>query len=109
MNKTEGQGIQLLTTALRKKLKIKGKVTYGCTRLQTHKTKRERVSGRFYLPMVKEFHAAYKNGLLSQDTRKAFLNGQLQDRLYPDLMQNISVLDALTDQELCMVARNEEK
>ena len=63
----------------------------------------------FIYQMVKEFHAAYKNGLLSQDTRKAFLNGQLQDHLHPDLMQNILVLDALTDQELCMVARNEEK
>ena len=59
--------------------------------------------------MEREFHIAYKNDKLSQDTREAFLHGQLQDGLHPGLMQNPSVSGALTYQELCMAARNEEK
>lgn len=45
----------------------------------------------------------------SQETREALLYGQLQEGLRPDLMQNPPVSGALTYQELCMVARNEEQ
>ena len=63
----------------------------------------------FIYRMEKEFHIAYKNDTLSRDTREAFLYGQLQDGLHPELMYNPSVSGALTYQELCMAARNEEK
>ena len=47
--------------------------------------------------------------MLSWDTKEAFLYRQLQDGLHPELMHNPSVSGALTYQELCMAARNEEK
>jgi len=59
--------------------------------------------------MEREFHIAYKNDKLSQDTREAFLFGQLQDGLHPEMMQNPSVSGALTYQELCMAATVEIK
>ena len=59
--------------------------------------------------MEKEFHIAYKNDTLSRDTREAFLYGQLQDGLHPELMHNPSVSGALTYQKLCMAARNEKE
>ena len=59
--------------------------------------------------MEKEFHIAYRNDSLSRETREAFLYGQLQDGLHPELMQNPSVSGAMNYQELCMAARNDEQ
>ena len=46
---------------------------------------------------------------ISKETREAFLYGQLQESLRNDLMQSPSVSGALSYQELCMAAKNEEK
>ena len=96
------------TTALRKKLEIKSKVMAAQDFRHIRQKEKESVADFIYR-MEKEFHVAYKNDMLSQETREAFLYGQLQDGLHPELMQNPSVSGALTYQELCMAARNEEK
>ena len=99
---------QSATTALRGKLEIRSKVLAAQDFRHIRQKEKESVADFIYR-MEKEFHIAYKNNTLSRDTRDAFLYGQLQDGLYPELMQNPSVSGALTYQELCMAARNEEK
>jgi len=94
--------------ALREKLETRSRVL--ATQDFRHIQQKEKESvADFIHHMEREFHITYKNDKLSQDTREAFLHGQLQDGLHPGLMQNPSVSGALTYQELCMAARNEEK
>ena len=73
-----------------------------------HIRQKERESVADFIPYGK-FHSAYKSNTLSWDRREAFLYRQLQDGLHPELMHIPSVSGALTYQELCMAARNEEK
>ena len=96
------------TAALRGKLKLRSKVLAAQDFRHNRQKEKESVADFIY-HMEKEFHIAYKNDTLSWDTREAFLYGQLQDGLHPELMYNPSVSGALTYQELCMAARNEEK
>ncbi len=55
------------------------------------------------------FRIAYNAKEISQETREAFLYGQLQEGLRNDIMQSPVVSGALAYHELCMAARNEEK
>ena len=55
------------------------------------------------------FRVAYRCDNLSLETREALLYGQMQDGVRSELMQNPAVSGALSYQELCMAARNEEK
>ena len=63
----------------------------------------------FIRRLERTFRIAYSRDNLSVETRDVLLYGQLQDGLKPDLMHNPAVSGALTYQELCMAARNEER
>ena len=63
----------------------------------------------FIRRLERAFRIAYGRDCLTQETKEAFLYGQLQDGLRTDLMRNPSVSGALAYKELCMATRNEEK
>jgi len=63
----------------------------------------------FIRRLERTFRVAYGCDNLGLETREALLYGQMQDGLHSELMQNPAVSGALSYQELCMAARNEEK
>ena len=63
----------------------------------------------FIRQLERTFRIAYGKEHFMRETRKALLFGQLQDGLRPELMQNATVVSALTYQDLCMAARTEEQ
>ena len=63
----------------------------------------------FIRRMEQAFRITYNTKEISQETREAFLYGQLQEGLRNDIMQSPAVSGALAYHELCMAARNEEK
>jgi len=76
------------TAALREKLETRSRVLAVQDFRHIWQEEKESVAD-FIHHMEREFHIACKNDKLSQDTREAFLYGQLQNGLHPGLMQNL--------------------
>ena len=63
----------------------------------------------FVRRLERTFRVAHGCDKLGPETRSIFLFGQMQGGLRQDLMRSPSVSGALSYQELCMAAKNEEK
>jgi hypothetical protein len=96
------------TTALRARLDPGNKVIAAQDFRHTTQEESEKVAD-FIRRLERTFRIAYGSDHFNQETREALLYGQLHEGLRPDLMQNSTVSGALTYQELCMAARNEEQ
>ena len=96
------------TDALCSRLDVGSKVMAAQDFRHTIQREHENVAD-FVRRLERVFSVAYGKEHMSQETREAFLYGQLQEGLRIDLMRNPSVSGALAYKELCMVARNEEQ
>ena len=93
---------------LRERLDPCSKVLAGQDFRRTVQTDNETVAD-YACRLEKAFRIAFGNDKLSKETKETMLYGQMQEGLRLGILRSPSVLGAMSYEELCMAAKNEEQ
>lgn len=108
MSETQKHSFKIATKEMQNRLDPGSKALAAQDFRHTVRGPKESVSD-FICRLEQVFRRAYGKEQISAETRSTLLHGQLQDGLSDILMRAPAVSGALTYQELCGAAKNEER